>query len=95
MITFVKEHEPGKVIDFQLKDHFEYKYHDYLRFVCNDIMSKYDMHAWYNPPECLMEGSLAYGLKLIHWHQVYHHIKKNRKDGIAMKELWNTVQKIG
>ena len=93
MITFHKECKSDEVVDFQLEHHFEYKYNKYLKFCCHDITHRYDTRTWYDLPECLKKGSLAYGLKLICWQQIYHHLKKNRVDGIAGKELWNGARK--
>ena len=92
VITFFEEHKSDRVTDLQIKHHFEYMYNIHLKMCCQDITEKYKTCNWYELPECLEKGALAYALKLVHGQQIYYQIKKNMVEGITGKELFNRAR---
>ena len=86
-ITMLRERGPANLPEEDIRAHLKYKYNTQLSFGCWHENKKYDLDCCYNFPDCLEQGGIQFGLKVVRNMQILHHLEKRREDGIVGKTM--------
>ena len=93
-LSLLNEKEANEITKDDINHRMKVSYNDKINFHCFKKTFLYNSDCWYDFPDCLKEGSVAFAHRIINDGQVLYHLQQKRQGGIAAKTMRNTATKI-